>query len=115
MSDQNLISTDPGTVALSEIRRFQKSTELVIKKLTFQRLVREIVQDLRSELTFQSTAILTLQEAAETMLVGVFEDANLIAVSCKRVVVNSNDMVCFSTIVLIVLKKCLIKFVIFDR
>ena len=95
MSDQNLISTDPGTVALSEIRRFQKSTELVIKKLTFQRLVREIVQDLRSELTFPSTAMLTLQEAAETMLIGVFEDANLIAVSNKRVVVNSNDMVCF--------------------
>merc|ERR1712090_53518 len=35
----------PGTVALREIRRFQKSTELLIKKLPFQRLVREIAQD----------------------------------------------------------------------
>lgn len=102
MSDQNLTATDPGTVALSKIRRFQKSTELVIKKLAFQRLVREIVQDLRSESTFQSTAMLTLQEAAETMLIGVFKDANLIAVSNKRVVVNSDDMVRFSTIVPIV-------------
>ncbi len=55
----------PGTVALREIRKYQKSTELLIRKLPFQRLVREIAQDFKTELRFQSTAILALQEAAE--------------------------------------------------
>ena len=52
----------PGTVALREIRKYQKSTELLIRKLPFQRLVREIAQDFKSELRFQSTAIMALQE-----------------------------------------------------
>lgn len=59
----------PGTVALREIRRYQKSTELLIRKLPFQRLVREIAQDFKTDLRFQSTAILALQEAAEAYLV----------------------------------------------
>jgi histone H3 len=67
----------PGTVALREIRRYQKSTELLIKKLPFQRVVREIAQDYKSDLRFQSNAVLALQEAAEAFLVGLFEDANL--------------------------------------
>jgi histone H3 len=58
----------PGTVALREIRRYQKSTELLIRKLPFQRLVREIAQDFKTDLRFQSTAILALQEAAEVRL-----------------------------------------------
>ena len=58
----------PGTVALREIRKYQKSTELLIRKLPFQRLVREIAQDFKQELRFQSTAILALQEAAEAYL-----------------------------------------------
>ena len=67
----------PGTVALREIRRYQKSTELLIRKLPFQRLVREIAQDFKTDLRFQSSAIGALQEASEAYLVGLFEDTNL--------------------------------------
>lgn len=67
----------PGTVALREIRKYQKSTELLIRKLPFQRLVREIAQDYKTDLRFQSSAVLALQEAAEAYLVGLFEDTNL--------------------------------------
>jgi len=61
----------PGTVALREIRRYQKSTELLIRKLPFQRLVREIAQDFKTDLRFQGSAVLALQEAAEAYLVGL--------------------------------------------
>ena len=63
----------PGTVALREIRRL-KSTELLIRKLPFQRLVREIAQDFKTDLRFQSSAVMALQEASEAYLVGLFED-----------------------------------------
>nr|XP_050025244.1 uncharacterized protein LOC126520331 [Dermacentor andersoni] len=69
----------PGTVALREIRRYQKSTELLIRKLPFQRLVREIAQDFKTDLRFQSSAVMALQEASEAYLVGLFEDTNLSA------------------------------------
>ncbi|KAI5656140.1 hypothetical protein M9H77_24933 [Catharanthus roseus] len=82
----------PGTVALREIRKYQKSTELLIRKLPFQRLVREIAQDFRAELRFQSHAILALQEAAEHYLVGLFEDANLCAIHAKRVTIMNKDI-----------------------
>jgi histone H3 len=75
----------PGTVALREIRRYQKSTELLIRKLPFQRLVREIAQDFKTDLRFQSTAVAALQEASEAYLVGLFEDTNLCAIHAKRV------------------------------
>merc|ERR1712017_25775 len=70
----------PGPVALREIRRYQKSTDLLIRKLPFQRLVREIAQDYKSDLRFQSLAVLALQEASEAYLVGLFEDTNLCAI-----------------------------------
>jgi histone H3 len=79
-------------VALREIRRFQKSTDLLIRKLPFQRLVREIAQDFRQDLRFQSTAILALQEASEAYLVGLFEDVNLIAMHAKRVTIMPRDI-----------------------
>ena len=75
----------PGTVALREIRRYQKSTELLIRKLPFQRLVREIAQDFKTDLRFQSSAVVALQEASEAYLVGLFEDTNLCAIHAKRV------------------------------
>ena len=66
----------PGTVALCEIRRYQKSTELLIRKLPFQRLAREIAQDLgKMSIRFQSGAIIALQEALEAYLVGLLEDS----------------------------------------
>jgi histone H3/H4 len=82
----------PGTVALREIRKYQKSTELLIRKLPFQRLVREIAQDYKSDLRFQSSAVLALQEAAEAYLVGLFEDTNLCAIHAKRVTIMPKDI-----------------------
>ncbi|CAD8186759.1 unnamed protein product [Paramecium pentaurelia] len=82
----------PGTVALREIRKYQKSTELLIRKLPFQRLVREIAHDFQKELRFQSSAILALQEAAEAYLVGLFEDTNLCAIHARRVTIMSRDI-----------------------
>ncbi|CAE8655702.1 unnamed protein product [Polarella glacialis] len=82
----------PGTVALREIRKYQKSTELLIRKLPFQRLVREIAQDVKTDLKFQSQAVLALQEAAEAYLVGLFEDTNLCAIHAKRVTIMPKDV-----------------------
>ena len=82
----------PGTVALREIRKYQKSTELLIRKLPFQRLVREIAQDFKGDLRFQSTAILALQEATEAYLVSLFEDTNLCCIHAKRVTISPKDM-----------------------
>ena len=89
----------PGTVALKQIRQYQKSTELLIRKLPFQRLVREIAGDsevIRSPLCgkvrFQSAAIMALQEASEAYLVGLFEDSNLCAIHAKRVTIMPKDI-----------------------
>jgi len=82
----------PGTVALREIRKYQKSTDLLIRKAPFQRLVREIAQDFKTDLRFQSTAVLALQEAAEAYLVGLFEDTNLCAIHAKRVTIMPKDI-----------------------
>ncbi|POW17065.1 hypothetical protein PSTT_00907 [Puccinia striiformis] len=99
----------PGTVALREIRRYQKSTELLIRKLPFQppeaqltittqllnrfqRLVREIAQDFKTDLRFQSSAIGALQESAEAYLVSLFEDTNLAAIHAKRVTIQPKDI-----------------------
>jgi histone H3 len=82
----------PGTVALREIRKFQKSTDTLIKKLPFQRLVREIATDFKCDLRFQSAAVGALQEAAEAYLVHLFEDTNLCAIHAKRVTIMPKDM-----------------------
>ncbi len=85
----------PGTVAIREIKRFQKSTELLIRKLPFQRLVREIAQDctvLIQGLRFQTSAIAALQEAAEAYLVQLFEETNMCAIHAKRVTILPKDI-----------------------
>ncbi|XP_032476784.1 histone H3.3A-like [Phocoena sinus] len=82
----------PGTMALCEVRRYQKSTELLIRKLPFQSLVREIAQDFKTDLCFQSAAIGALQEATEAYLVGFFEDTNLCAIHAKRVTIMPKDI-----------------------
>ena len=82
----------PGTVALREIRRYQKGTELLIRKLPFQRLVREITQQFRADLRFQSAALQALQESTEAYLVGLFEDTNVCAIHAKRVTIFPKDM-----------------------
>ncbi|KAK7470528.1 centromeric DNA-binding histone H3-like protein cse4 [Stygiomarasmius scandens] len=91
----------PGTVALREIRRYQKSTDLLIRKLPFSRLVREIALDMTTDmngnqgdgaLRWQSSAIQALQEATEAFLVHLFEDANLCALHAKRVTIMQRDI-----------------------
>eukprot|EP01053_Blabericola_migrator_P010118 Blabericola_migrator_1__10117@NODE_5625_length_716_cov_1173_408320_g3667_i0_p2_GENE_NODE_5625_length_716_cov_1173_408320_g3667_i0NODE_5625_length_716_cov_1173_408320_g3667_i0_p2_ORF_typecomplete_len140_score31_37Histone/PF00125_24/3_3e46CENPT_C/PF15511_6/3_3e03CENPT_C/PF15511_6/0_00046PAF/PF15715_5/0_00066CENPS/PF15630_6/1_1e04CENPS/PF15630_6/0_00076Bromo_TP/PF07524_13/0_0017TFIID31kDa/PF02291_15/1_1e02TFIID31kDa/PF02291_15/0_65CBFD_NFYB_HMF/PF00808_23/7_4e03CBFD_NFYB_HMF/PF00808_23/0_19_NODE_56 len=82
----------PGTVALREIRRYQKSTELLIRKLPFQRLVKEVAGEFKAELRFQSSAVMALQEASEAYLVGLFEDTNLCAIHAKRVTIMPKDI-----------------------
>lgn len=85
----------PGTVALREIRKYQKSTDLLIRRLPFQRLVREITQDVclvSKDYRFRHEAMLALQEAAEAYLVGVFEDTNLCALHARRVTIIPKDM-----------------------
>ncbi|KAI8853359.1 histone-fold-containing protein [Chytridium lagenaria] len=90
----------PGTVALREIRRYQKSTDLLLRKLPFGRLVREVTQEIvglenfdsTTSLRWQSHAILALQEAAESFMVHLFEDANLCAIHAKRVTIMQKDI-----------------------
>jgi histone H3 len=82
----------PGTVALREIRRYQKSTDLLIRKAPFNRLVREVSQDFKTDLRFESAAIAALQEAAEAYLVTLFEDTNLCAIHAKRVTIMPKDI-----------------------
>ena len=82
----------PGTIALREIRRFQKSTELLIRRMPFQRLVREIAQTYSPCLRFQSGTVIALQEAAEAYIVGLLEDSNLCAIHAKRVTIMPRDI-----------------------
>jgi len=85
----------PGTVALQEIRRYQRSTDLLLLKLPFSRLVREIALTLlprNQDLRWQSQAIQALQEAAEAFLVHLFEDTNLCAIHAKRVTIQPKDL-----------------------
>ncbi len=67
-------------------------TDLLIRKLPFQRLVREIATEFKQEIRFQSQAVLALQEAAEAYLVSLFEDTNLCAIHAKRVTIMSKDL-----------------------
>ena len=82
----------PGTVALREIRKCQKSTDTLIKKAPFQRVVHKIPRDIKTDIRIQSTAVLALQEAAEAHLVGVFKDTNLCAIRAKRVTIMPKDI-----------------------
>ncbi len=87
----------PGTVALRQIRHFQKTADLLIPRLPFSRVVKEIAQDLAGRynihgLRFQSAALMALQEAAEAYMVSVFEDTVLCCVHARRVTIMPKDM-----------------------
>ena len=82
----------PGTVALHEIRRYQKSTELLCRKLPISHLIREIAQAFKTDLRFQASAIGALHEAMEDYLVKLFEDTNLCAIHARRVTIMPKDM-----------------------
>ena len=83
----------PNSNVLHDIRKYQKSTELLIKKLPFQRVVRDICQQItEKDIRFQSSALLALQEAAEAYLTSLFEDTNLCAAHAKRITILPRDM-----------------------
>ena len=81
-----------GMRALKEIKKYQTSTELLIRRLPFQRLVKEIVQEMRPDLRFRSMAVKALQEAGEAFLVGLLEQANLCMVHTNHVTVMPKDI-----------------------
>ncbi len=82
----------PGTVALREIRKYQKSTDLLLCKLPFQRLAREITQNVRGDLHFQATALAASQEASKANLIGLLEDTNLCVIHARRVTIMPKDL-----------------------
>ncbi|XP_061752461.1 histone H3-like centromeric protein A isoform X2 [Nerophis ophidion] len=83
----------PGTKALMEIRKYQKSTDLLLRKAPFSRLVHEVCQTFgRGSFRWQVLALLALQEAAEAFLVMLFSDANLCAIHAKRVTLFDRDL-----------------------
>ena len=82
----------PGTVALREIRRYQKSMDLLIRKLPFQHLVREIMFKHKQDYRLAPAAAAAFQEAAEAYLIGLFEDMNLCAIHAKRVTIMPKDI-----------------------
>ena len=82
----------PGTVALREIRKYQKSMDLLLRKLSFQHFVREVTQNVRGDLRFQVTALAASQEASEAYLIGLLEDTKLCAIYARRVTIMPKDL-----------------------
>lgn len=82
----------PGTVALREIKKYQRSTELLLRKSPVQRVIREIAQTHKDDLRFKKSAILSVQEAVEQYMTELFADANLIAIHSQRVTVSPADL-----------------------
>jgi histone H3 len=82
----------PGIRALKDIRKYQKSTKLLIPKSSFIRLVKEIIQKEKRDLRIQASAVLALQEAAEMFVVNMFEYSNYCAIHGKRVTVQAKDI-----------------------
>eukprot|EP00210_Caulerpa_lentillifera_P007668 g7319.t1 len=81
-----------GTVALRQIRHYQKTTGLLLRRAPFQRLVREVSQDYKSDLRFQTSALMALQEATEDYLVKLFADTQYCAIHAKRITIMPKDM-----------------------
>jgi len=92
MKDKRNRRFKAGTVTLREIKRYQKSVDMLLPRASFQRLVRNITMDMDHQLRFQSQALQALQEASEAYIVGLFEDTNLCAIHAKRVTVQKKDM-----------------------
>ena len=81
-----------GLKALKEIKKYQSGTELLLQRLQFQRVVKEIIQGIRSDLCLQSTAMMALQEAGETFLVGLLEQSNLCALHATCITIMPKDI-----------------------
>lgn len=82
----------PGAMALREIRKYQRSTDTVIRRLGFQRLVRDIAQQIVPEAKFQQSSLKVIQECTEMYLCRLFEDSQLCTLHAKRVTVFVKDM-----------------------
>lgn len=82
----------PGTVALREVRKYQNSTEMLIPRAPFRRLVREIVLNLKDSIRIRSSALDALQEATEAYITSVLGDANLCTIHAKRVTLFPKDL-----------------------
>ena len=82
----------PGTVALRQVKKLQKSTELLIAKAPFSRLVREVAESGKAGLRFQSSAVAAIQEATEAFVVSLLSDANLTALHANRVTALPRDL-----------------------
>ena len=82
----------PGTVALRDIKRYQKGTEMLIRKLPFQRLVREIAQTSKDGVRFCASAVLAMQEATEAHMINLFADTCLCAIHGRRVTIQPRDL-----------------------
>lgn len=82
----------PNEVALREIRRYQKSTKLLIPKMAMLRLIKEVVSEMKPDFKIQTAAIGALHEASEAFLVGILEDTNLCALHAKRVTIQPQDL-----------------------
>merc|ERR1712183_86782 len=82
----------PGTVALREIRKYQKSTVLLLRKLPFQRIVKDITHQYKTDIRYRSSAIEALQHACEAFMTSLFEDTNLCAIHAKRVTIMVKDI-----------------------
>eukprot|EP01084_Bolivina_argentea_P099640 179092_1 len=81
----------PGTVALRDIKKYQKVTDLLLRRLPFQRLVREITAGWNAQAKFASAALLALQEATESYVTKAWEHCGLLAIHAKRVTVLKKD------------------------
>ena len=92
MKDAKKRRNKAGTVALREVKRYQKTAENLLPRAPFQRLVRSIVSDMDHELRFQPSALLALQEASEAYITGLFEDTNLCAIHAQRFTIMKKDM-----------------------
>ena len=92
MKDKAKRHYKPGTVALREIKKYQKAMNMLLPRAPFQRLVRSITMSLDPDLRFQSQSLLALQEAAEAYVVSLFEDTNLCAIHAKRMTIQKKDM-----------------------
>ena len=77
---------------MKEIKKYQSGTEMLIRRLPFQRVVKEIVQKVQDDLRLQLTAILALQEVGEMFLVGLLEQSNLCALHAKRATIMPKDI-----------------------
>jgi len=91
-NDRKTRKMKAGTVTLREIKKYQRTVNMLLPRASFQRLVRSITMEMDHSLRFQSQALQALQEAAEAYIVGLFEDTNLCAIHAKRVTVQKKDM-----------------------